>query len=325
MIAAFKEKSIVAFFALVICTVIVHFHIFYEPIKIYNSSNTGLFSYILNSLIAKLHPVFITISYILILFLQSVRLNIILNNYKMYAKPNFAVGFAYIFLSGLLPNAYLFSPAFLVNSIIILLFSVLFKFYNNQKAKNIIFNAGLLAALSTICYYPSIYIVAVSLIALAVLRPFKLDEWFILLFGIITPFYLLFASLYLLDFNFSKIILQKIGFWIYFKLTDNLFLTSLISLCLLFLLSIIYWFPNSNRLIIQIRKNWVVMLSCLISTIFSITIYSKMKALPEVLFLIPMSAFLANFFVYPKKVFWVNAVIFLVAILIVYNNYNIIK
>lgn len=325
MIALFRDKSIVAFFALVICTVLIHFHIFYDPVQLYTAGGNGFLNFVLKQYVHKLHPVLITISFILLLFLQAVRLNIILNNNKMYAKPNFAVAFGYIFLSGLMPSSYLFSAAFIANSLIILHFAVVLKFYNNQNAIGLLFNAGFLASLATICYYPAVILMLITLCGLAILRPFKVVEWFIMLIGLIAPFYLVFAILYLCDFNFKQIVIERLSFYLKFQQHDYWYFITVIAIAVLLLLSLINWYPNSNRLVIQIRKNWVVMLILLIASLIAITIYTKVGALPEVILLVPMSAFLANFFVYPRKIFWVNVVIFLTAIIIVYNNYILIK
>lgn len=325
MIALFRDKSIVAFFALVICTVLIHFHIFYEPVQLYTTGGSGFLNFVIKHYLNKVHPIVITIGFILLLFLQSVRLNIILNNNKMYAKPNFAVAFAYMFLSGLMPNSYLFSAAFIANSLIILHFAVVLRFYNNQNAKGLLFNAGFLASITVICYYPAIILVLITLCGLAILRPFKIVEWFIMLIGLITPFYLVFAGLYLSNFNFKQIVIERLSFYVKFQQRDYWYFITVITVAILLLLSLVNWYPNSNRLVIQIRKNWGVMLILLMASLITITLYTKVGALPEVIILVPMAAFLANFFVYPKKVFWINIVIFLAAIIIVYNNYILIK
>ncbi|MCX6208848.1 MAG: hypothetical protein NTZ59_04945 [Bacteroidetes bacterium] len=325
MIALFRDKSIVAFFALVICTVLIHFHIFYVPVTLSANSNTGIFNLLVQRYLIKLPPIVITIVFILLILLQSIRLSIVLNNSKMYAHQGFTAAFAYVFLSGLLPNAYLFGPAFLVNSFIILLFSIILKFYNNQNAKGLLFNAGFLASSIVICYYPSIVLLIVTLCGLAILRPFRMAEWFILLIGIIAPFYLLFATLYLNNFNFQQIVIEKVKFYISFHQKDAWYFVTFFTIVLLMVAAFINWYPNSNRLVIQIRKNWVVMLILLFTTLLTIPIYTKMGALPELITLVPMAAFLANFFVYPKKLFFVNVFVFLVAIIIVYNNYIICK
>ncbi|CAF3786738.1 unnamed protein product [Rotaria sp. Silwood1] len=169
-----------AFFALVICTVLIHFHIFYVPVTLSANSNTGIFNLLVQRYLIKLPPIFITIVFILLILLQSIRLSIVLNNSKMYAHQGFTAAFAYVFLSGLLPNAYLFSPAFLVNSFIILLFSIIVKFYNNQNAKGLLFNAGFLASSIVICYYPSVVLLLVTLCGLAILRPFRMAECIII-------------------------------------------------------------------------------------------------------------------------------------------------
>ncbi len=320
MIGLFREKSIVAFFALVICTVLIHLHVFNTPIAIAANANTGVFNLLLQHYATKLQPAVISIVFIVLLFMQSIRLTTVLNNGKMYAKTGFMSAFAYVFLSGLLPNAFLLSPAFIANSFIILLFGLIMKLYNNPNSKGLLFNIGFLTSVTIICYYPSVVLVVLALCGLAILRPFRVAEWFILLLGIVAPFYLLFAVLYLCNYNFHHIILNKVSFFISFPHKDVWYIINLISIAVLMIAAFISWYPNSNRLVIQIRKNWVVMLILFFITLATIPVYTKLGAMPELIALVPMAAFLANFFVYPRNTFFVNLLIFLVAIVIIYNN-----
>lgn len=289
------------------------------------SKNVGVIDLLLQK--AKDHTpgIIVTIAYIIILFVQSIRLNTILNNSKMYSQVGFMPAFAYIFLSGLLPNAYSLSSAFIANSFILLSISLMLKLYNNSQAKTLIFNLGLLVAAAAICYYPNIILIFIAFCGIAVLRPFKAAEWFIFILGVLTPFYLLFSILYLINFDFHKIVLYKLQFFIHFKKGDVWYIVNLSAIAVLMLIAFINWYPNSNRLVIQIRKNWVIFLILFIASLVAIPFYTKMNALPEIIFLVPAAAFLANAFVYSKRLFWLNIFLILCGTIIFYHNYNIWK
>jgi Family of unknown function (DUF6427) len=320
VISIFRDKSIISIFALVFCTLLVHLHIFNQPVQILTTANSGVFSWVLKTYSFKLHSSIITVLYIALLFIQALRLNYILSSNKMYAKDGFTIAFAYILLSGLLINEFALSAAFLANSLIILLYAIIIKLYNNQQAKALLFNVGFLAATTVICYYPFAFVLPIVFFALAILRPFKIAEWFILLLGIIAPFYLLLGIMYLCNFNFYSIVLPKILFYIRFQQNNVWYYINFFAVMLLMLAAFISWYPNSNKLVIQIRKNWVVMLLLLLLTTVTIFMFTKSALLPDVICLVPMAAFLANFFVYPKKTVIINILIAIVSIIIIYNN-----
>ena len=320
MITTFRDKTIIAFFALTITTLLVHLHIFNTPVVIVTNTESGAFSWVLKTYISRLQPQVISLLFIVVLFVQAIRLNTILNDSKMFAKTTFTTAFAYIFLSGLLINAFSFSAAFLANSFIILLFATLLKLYNNSNAKALLFNVGFLASALVICFYPSVIIVPLVFFGLAILRPFKIVEWFILLMGIVAPFYLTFGIMYLCNFNFGNIILPKILFYIRFQQNNVWYFINFFSIIVLLIAALLTWYPNSNRLVIQIRKNWVVMLILLVLSATTIPMFTKANFLPEVICLVPLAAFLSNLFFYPKKTILLNILIFIIAIVIVYNN-----
>ena len=61
-----------------------------------------------------------------------------------------------------------------------------------DRKKNI-FNIGLLSGLSILIFFPTFLFVFVVLFGLLIFRPFRIQEWFIVILGIITPFYFVFA------------------------------------------------------------------------------------------------------------------------------------
>lgn len=319
MISIFRDKSIVAVFALVLCTCLIHCHAFFTPITVQTNVNSGFINYVLTKYVSKFNNLLVVIIYLLLIFMQGLRLNAILNNNKMYASTGFTIAFAYILFTGLLPNSFGLSAALIANSLIMLLYLVLLKLYNNNNARGLIFNAGFVAGFAVIAYYPLVIVAAISIFGLAILRPFKIAEWFILLLGLVAPFYLLFSILYLSNYNFHLIILPKIALWLHIE-KEGWTIFNLIVVGLFLLAAFISWYPNSNKLVIQIRKNWIVMLILLLLCVGTIFLFTKSKFYPELICLVPAAAFVANFFIYPKKTYLINIFIAIAIIAIIYNN-----
>jgi hypothetical protein len=324
VISLFRDKSIVAILALIILCFIIHSHIFFSSIGISTGKDTGLLSWLLQIVATKMHPIAISLGYIFILLLQAIRLNFILDNTKMFNKPGFTIGFAYILLSGLFVNALFLTPALIANTFIIAIVNSALKLYNNPSPNKLLFNLGFVASISFIMYQPSIILVVSLFFALGILRSFKPSEWFILIIGIVAPIYLLVSSLYLTDHLY---LVQKLLPQLQFRFLLNKDPWQWYNLILLFLLTIaglIVWFPNSNRMVIQIRKSWLVILILFLLSLLDITFFNNKNYAPEVLSMVTQAAFLANFFTYPKKTILINLLLLAAVVALVYNNVQII-
>lgn len=323
MISLFRDKSIVAIFCLVIASLLVHLHIFFVPIPIDINLNSGVLSWLFQDYFTKLHPVAISVIYILLLLVQAIRINIILNDSKMFSKMGFTTAFAVVLLSGLFTNAFSFSPAFIANSFVIWVFSSVIKLYNNPSPKAILFNAGFIASASVILYQPTLFLVVGLLFALSILRSFKPTESLILVIGIIAPIYLFVSSLFLTD-KMSLLLKLIPQFHFHFLLIKNpWFWSSVSTIFLLAIAGIFSWYPNSNRMVIQIRKNWLVMLIFFILSTTGILLFTNKFYFPEVLCIVPMAAFVSNFFLYPERKILINLLLIMAVIMIVYNNLQI--
>ncbi len=325
MISIFRDKSIIAIFGLVICGLLIHLHIFYVPITIKSNSNSGVFSWLIQNYFSRLKPFALNIIYILILLLQAIRLNMILNNSKMFSKSGFTTGFAYILFSGIIVNAYSFTPALVGVSLIIWIIKNVFLLYGNPAVKGLLFNIGFAATLSAICYQPSIVIIIAIIFALGILRPFKPAEWLILLLGVIAPAYLLLSGLYLFNrMDLLPIFLPKIKlaitvvkqpwYWINLSVVFILLLAGLIS-----------WYPNSNRMVIQTRKNWIVMFIFFLFLIISVLLFSSNNQFPEILCLVPIAAFVSNYLLYTRRSILANFLVLLAVIVIFHHHFELFK
>jgi hypothetical protein len=325
VISIFRDKSIIAIFGLVLCALLIHLHIFSVPVIIKADTDTGLFSWILKTYLIRLKPFVINFFYIALLLLQAIRLNIILNNSKMFNKSGFTTGFAYILLSGLLINAYALTPALLTISLIILVVKNAFSLYNNPAAKGLIFNIGFISTLSFICYQPSVLLLVAIMFALGILRAFRPTEWLILLLGIIAPAYLVLSGLFLSNkMQVLPMLLPKIHFAISI-IKDPWYWFSLSTIVVLVLAGLILWYPNSNRMVIQTRKNWVVMLILSLLLLLNLFAFSNNNQFPEILCLVPMAAFLSNYFLYTRRSILANLLVLVSVATIVHNHLQLTK
>src|SRR5690606_26645024 len=119
----------------------------------------------------------------LLLLVQAIVLTRFINNQRMMSKPSYLPGMAYLLITSLMPEWNVFSAPLLINSILLFILSSLFSIYNQQNARGTIFNVGVALGISGFLLISSLTFIVWVLLALAVMRPFRLNEWLICILG----------------------------------------------------------------------------------------------------------------------------------------------
>ncbi|MEP7318333.1 MAG: DUF6427 family protein [Panacibacter sp.] len=325
MVSFFKEKSTSGVFALVIASACVRAFFWVHPPQLITVPEDGIIYYLISPLL-NLPGILLPLLYQLIVMIQALRLNYALNDVRLYSKPAFTTALAYILLTALFPDWNNITAALVINSMLIWLLYRIIKLYNSQQPKTLIFNIGLITGTTILLYFPTLPLILVMFFTIATFRPFRLNEWLILLIGIIAPFYFFGAWLYITD--RSEMALRQLQiFQLHVIRPANLPLTvtTLAITGAAIIAGIFMWQSNSGRMIIQVRKSWGVLFLMLLLLIPSVFIIKG--AWPGALLMaaVPASAFVANAFLYPKRNF-VAAIIFWVFVaLIIYNNWVAVK
>lgn len=326
MVFLFRDKSIVNIFFLVLLAIVVHLHFFLvEPILILGKGD-GLFSLFLNNYLSELPSTFLFIVYELVILIQAIRLNMVLTDFKMFQSTNYTTAMTYVLFTGLIASWSCISAALLSNSMVLWLFILLTRLYNNQSPRTLLFNIGMLVSITIMAYHPTAILILVVLFALAVVRPFRIAEWLVLLMGIILPYYFLISWLFLNNQLVAlKTYLPGIHFQLPLQHPDPWLIGGIAYLVLVLLVGMYFWQKYNNRMVIQIRKNWSVMLVLLFSLLPIPFVFSGAGLDSGTLILIPLAAFVANAFGYPKKMLVPNLLFWLAIVLIVHNNWELIK
>lgn len=326
MVFLFKDKSFISVFCLILLCFAVHSHLFISMPSVPAMQDSGVISFVLSNYIKPLPPTALSLGYIAIVLLQAIRLNILLNEYKMFTQTGFTTAMSYILLTGIFPEWSIITPALIANSFVIWIFIQLSKLYNNPSPKTLLFNTGLIVGAAVLCYHSTALLLIIVLFALVIIRPFNLSEWFVLLLGVIMPFYIIGSLLFLNDkialwqsfvpkIYISKVTLTKaIWFWINVSVVSVMLLVGFIMLN-----------NNTNRMVIQIRKNWGVITVMALIMIPLPFIFLDAGIAATALSIIPFAAIISNAFVYPKKMWLPNILFWLAAVAIIHNNWLIIK
>lgn len=323
MVALFKDRSPATIIWLFILSVIVHSHFLVEPPHVLALEDDGLISLILKKYFSGLHPLLVIISYHAIVLLQALRLNYLFTDNRMFSKLNYLTAMVYIMLTGIFSAWSNLTPSLIANFMIIWFFANTVRLYNNANPKTLIFNIGLIIGISVLLYHPSSILILVAIFALLIVRAFLIAEWLILLMGVFAPFYFLFSYLYLTD-NLIRL-QQYIPHWQFdvpaIKPTVLFFITLSFVAVILFI-GIIYWQKENRRLIIPVRKNWVV-LHVMLLVMLPLPFISYNAGLNILLlFIVPLSPMMAKAFLTPKKDILPNIIFWCLITLIVINNWG---
>jgi hypothetical protein len=215
------------------------------------------------------------------------------------------------------------TPALVANTLVIWLFSRVITLYNSPKPKTLLFNIGLIIGGCILMYHPSTLLILIAIFALMVVRPFNATEWFVMLMGVIAPFYFLFAFLYLTDrwLQFSTFIPD---FQLNLPDVDPtpLFYITIAAIIISLLYGIYHFNDTSRRMLIQVRKNWGVLMVMLLIMLPLPFISANATLDSLLLWTIPVSPFIAKGFLSPKKQTFPNILFWVLVILIVLNNWS---
>jgi len=313
-------------FLLVLLSAGVHFHFFISsPTFVWDDSN-GLFSWLIGTYIQYWPGVLVFILYHVLLLSQAIRLNLVLDNLKMFPQTNYLPAMTMVVLSGLFSSWCSISPALLSGHLLIWLFVRLSGLFNHPSPKTLMFNTGIVLGIAIISYHPFFILVVLVLFALAIVRSFNLNEWLVLLMGVLIPFYFMLAAAYLSDnllFFFS--LLPTISWGLPLQSIDLFTGISLGLFAIAVLFGFIYWQQFNGRLLMQIRKYWSVLLVMLALLLLLPFLVSTEGMSVAWLLIIPVSAFFSAAFSVPRRLIIPNLLFWLFAAELVLHNWVFIK
>ncbi len=250
----------------------------------------------------------------LVLFTQALQLNSLINKNRMMQRVNFLPATAYLVITSLIPEWNHFSAPLLVNTLVLLIFYSLFKISNQYSIKGTVFNIGVAIGISSFIFFPAVILFAWLIFALLVMRSVKINEWLICLLGVTAPYYfyaayLFFSDSWSWDHLFQPIIVAMPtpgkSLWLAF---------SGILLIIPFLIGGYFVQENLRKMLIQVRKNWSLMLIYLLFALLIPFLNNRAEGFENwILIIVPFAAFHACTYLYPPQR-WIPVVVFWLSI-----------
>lgn len=321
MVFLFRDRSDINLLFLVVLSILVHFHFYWEaPIVIANPSD-GLLAYLLFHYIQPLPPLALMVLFHVIVIVQALRLNILLSRFKMFQQVSYLPAFTFVLLTALFPFWDAISSGLIANALIIWILVKLNRLYDQTQPKTLEFNIGLIVGFSILLYEPIAILIPVVVFALAIIRPFRLAEWLVLIMGILLPFYFIFTYVFLTDSAAAfTAFLPKLDWKNPLAGLELKAAITLIFIAIQLLIGIYFWQAQQNRNIIQVRKYWGVMLLTLFLTFFQPIIFSTQALYASAIVLAPLASFICYGYASPKQLLLPNVLFWISAGLIVYNH-----
>ncbi len=315
MIGIFKKKNPANILLLLVFGVLIKLPMFTSPRPpIVRDSDGILYEGIIEFLAptGEEFPAIFSLIAFAFLFLQAIMLTQFINSQRMMNRTNYLPGMAYLLITSLLPEWNQFSSPLLINTILVLVLSGLFRIYNQQDAKSTIFNVGLLLGISGFLVVSSLIFIIWVLLALAVMRPFRLNEWLLCILGITTPFYFYAIYIFIND-EFSWAAFTPVISLGVPSLKQSAWLAGSVFLIMLpFLLGGYYVQDNLRRMLINVRKGWSLMLLYLLAALLLPFVNTSETFENWIMAMIPMAAFHASAYHYsplrfvPLLLFWIT-------------------
>jgi hypothetical protein len=322
VIAIFKQKSPGNVVILLIFGLLLKLPVFLYPKSIVAQQIDGRLYQWLISLIPPNNALVFPVIAFGLLYIQSLMINYLVNEYRMISKATYLPAMAYLLITSLLPEWNHLSSPMLANTFIIWMFIYLFRLYNSNNAKVQVFNIGLIAGITSYIYFPSAAFIICILLGLMILKPFRINELALLILGCLTPYYFHAAYLFIFSkFSFAnffphvsvKIPVIKSSIWL---------AGSVLLLTIPFLVGGYYVQANLRRMLIQVRKNWSVLLIYLVLAFFVPFINSDQSFHTWILVAVPFATFHACAYFYPAKRIFPLLIFFITIGYILYQQYG---
>ncbi len=168
-------------------------------VPVVQKSDGFLYNHILANIKPVLdgYPVSYSIITYFLLYTQAISFNRLLNNSRLMQKPNYLPAMSYLLITSFFAEWNILSAPLVINTLLIWVWAKMSSLYNNPHAKSTLYNIGIVIGITTFFYFPSLAFGVLIIFALLLTRPPKVAEWLIPILGFITPWYFLFAWLFL--------------------------------------------------------------------------------------------------------------------------------
>lgn len=245
------------------------------------------------------------------------------NKIKILANANFLPSFIFCFLFLLNKQWWGLHVHYILMLIGMYVSFASFKFASLTRPKSTIFNLGIFIGIAGILWFPAHFLMLVVFAAFIRLRAFNIKEYLLFLLGIIMPYYIVIAILYLTN-NTVHIggFLPAFGalkFPIIFKTT--LWLSVWGFIALLTIIGVFIILNNNSRQVMLVKTTWGLIFFNFIILLLILLSSLNDGALLTAILVWPIATIHCAFYLIPKQTRFANICIYATIGLIIINAY----
>ena len=229
---------------------------------------------------------------------------------------------SYLLITSMFSEWNVLTAPLVINTLLIWVWARMSSLYNNSNPKATLFNIGIMIGLSTFFYFPSLAFALLIVFALMVMRPFILSEWITAILGILTPYYFMFAYLFLS----GKLSTYKIPrFQVSYPMFHQNYweYTAIGLIVIAFLTGGYFVQTNFKRQLVQVRKSWSLILLYLVVAVFVPFINATHTLEYWILTAVPLSAYIGCAFLYPTKKWFTVSLHWIMVALVLVISYGL--
>jgi hypothetical protein len=309
VIGIFKQKASANALILFVYALVLKFPLFLHPFfPILHAEDNYLYRFVLSALASLFGRSALPFSILtfIILFSQATLLNSICNYHKLLPKSTYLPAMCYILVTSLLPDWGHFSAPLLINTIMIWCWYRMVALYSNNSPITSIFNLGLLIGVASLLYMPAIAFLIMLFFALLIMRPLRVQEWFVGFIGFTSPYYFLILFLYFThQLQWSNLV-PHIQFT-FPPIPGSIWIIASFTLLIFpFIIGGMYVQNNLNKMLIHVRKSWSLLLVYLIAAVLVIIINKAGSYENWMVTAMPFAVFHSAAYYYPPNRLLVN-------------------
>lgn len=252
-------------------------------------------------------------------------LNRIIDTHKILPERNNLVAFFYILFSSIHPSFLYANPVLFSNLFIIIALGQLFSVYNQKNVLREIFNASLLVGVASLFYFPAILMLFLIWATFIIIRPFEWRNYVISLFGPLVVSLWLGAYYFLTD-QLPLLLTKYASFNNYFEQL-NISGFSYVVLSVLIIIALVAFsslLKGLSKNTVRVKNLLRVISIYFILTLLTILLTNQDYFSTYIFVLVSFAVYTANYFDYLKRNWIGNALIILLIILVLYNNYRLV-
>lgn len=200
MLSIFRQNTITSAFALLLVSILAKVNAIMNPPNpaTLGEFNRGVFFEWkwLNTLYTQ-HPTVYMLLSVLAITGFAFQLNKVVNREKLFARKSYLPGLMFVLMTSLLPVFNFFSLEAIANFFIFSAFIKMSTLAGISRPRRAVFDIGLLLGLASLFYFPTVFIFLFIPFLILLFRPFLVQEFLAYFLGLITPWYLTIAWLFI--------------------------------------------------------------------------------------------------------------------------------